>query len=129
VTDRIVRLDEHVVVACPPEGALTCLDGPAAIAGWFGCQRHGSRTTIASRAGDLVLELLVVGTTGDLWFRAHLTVRAVMRPGAHPYLHPGTEIWTHVELGPADRATHASEVIQDVLRRGLDHLRLELDTA
>ena len=141
MTDRIVRLDEHVVVACPPEGALTCLDGPAAIAGWFGCQRHGSRTTIASRAGDLVLErayeewrrddgaLLVVGTTGDLWFRAHLTVRAVMRSGTPSCLHPGTEIWTHVELGPADGAAHASEVIQDVLRRGLDHLRLELDTA
>lgn len=140
MNDGIVRVDEHVVVACPPQDALTCLDGPTAIAAWFGGQRHGSRTTIASRAGDLVLErshedwlpedgaLLVVGTTGDLWFRAHLTVRAVMRPGAHPYLHPGTEIWTHVELGPADRALQASAVIQDVLRHGLDHLRLELDT-
>lgn len=73
--------------------------------------------------------LLVVGTAGALQFRAHLTMRAVMRPGAHPYLQPGTEIWTHVELGPANRATQASAVIREVLRLfGLDHLRLELDT-
>jgi hypothetical protein len=141
VNDRIVRVDEHVVVACPPQEALSCLNGPSAIAAWFGSQRHGSRSTIASTSGVLVLEraheewvpddgaLLVVGTTGDLWFRAHLTVRAVMRSGTPSCLHPGTEIWTHVELGPADGAAHASEVIQDVLRRGLDHLRLELDTA
>lgn len=141
VRERFVRVDEHVVVACPPQEALSCLDGPTAIAAWFGGRRDGSRTTIASGAGDLVLEraheewlpedgaLLVVGTTGDLWFRAHLTVRAVMRPGAHRYLHPGTEIWTHVELGPADRAMHAVAVVQDVLRHGLDHLRLELDAS
>ena len=141
MNDRIVRVDEHVVVACRPQDALTCLDGPTAIAGWFGGQREASRTTITSRAGVLVLErsneewladdgaLLVVGTTGDLWFRAHLTVRAVMRPGTHPYLHPGAEVWTHVELGPADRADHACAVIQDVLRHGLDHLRLELDAS
>jgi hypothetical protein len=139
VNDGIVCIDEHVVVACPPEDALTCLDGPTAIAAWFGGHGCGSRITIASAAGDLVLErvheewlpddgaLLVVGTTADLWFRGHLTVRAVMRPGAHPYLHPGTEIWTHVELGPATRASRPSTVIRDVLRFGLDHLRLELD--
>ena len=92
MNDRIVRVDEHVVVACRPQDALSCLDGPTAIAAWFGGDRSGSRTTIASPAGELVLEraheewlpddgaLLVVGTTGDLWFRAHLTVRSVMRP-------------------------------------------------
>ena len=141
MNDGIVHVDEHVVVACPLEEALTCLNGPTAIAAWFGGQRDGCRTSIGSRSGGLVLEraheewlpddgaLLVVGTAGDLWFRAHLTLRAVMRPGAHPYVHPGTEIWTHVELGPADRASQASAVIQDVLRHGLDHLRLELDTS
>jgi hypothetical protein len=141
VRERFARVDEHVVVACPLHEALSCLDGPTAIAAWFGGRRDGSRTTIASGAGVLVLEraheewlpedgaLLVVGTTGDLWFRAHLTLRAVMRPGAHPYLHPGTEIWTHVELGPADRAIQAVRVVQDVLRHGLDHLRLELDAS
>lgn len=140
MNDGIVYIDEHVVVACLPQDALSCLDGPMAIAAWFGGHGCGSRTTIASAAGDLVLEraqeewlpddgaLLVVGTTADLWFRAHLTVRAVMRPGAHPYLQPGTEIWTHVELGPANRASRAIAIIQDVLRFGLDHLRLELDT-
>jgi len=141
VNDRIVRVDEHVVVACRPQDALSCLDGPTAIAAWFGGDRSGSRTTIASPAGELVLKraheewlpddgaLLVVGTTGDLWFRAHLTVRSVMLPDAHPYLHPGTEIWAHVELGPADRAVQASAVIRDVLRHGLEHLRLELDAS
>ena len=141
MSDAIVCVDDHVVVACDPQDALACLDGPSAIAAWFGGDRSGSRTTIASPAGHLVLEraheewlpddgaLLVVGTAGDLWFRAHLTVRSVMLSGAHPYLHPGTEIWTHVELGPADRAVQASAVIRDVLRHGLDHLRLELDTS
>lgn len=123
MNDSIVCIDEHVVVACPPEEALTCLNGPGAIAGWFGGHGCGSRTTFSSRAGDLVLEraheewlpddgaLLVVGTTGNLWFRGHLTVRAVMRPGAHPYRHSGTEIWTHVELGPASRASRPSTVV------------------
>lgn len=140
MNDRIVHVDEYVVVACRPQDALTYLDGPIAISAWFGAQRHGSRTTISSPAGHLVLEraheewlpdagaLVVVGTSGDLWFRAHLTVRAVMQPGAHPYLEPGTEIWTHVELGPAHLASRPSTVIRDVLWHGLDHLRLELDT-
>ena len=140
MNDGIVYIDEHVVLACLPQDALSCLDGPMAIAAWFGGHGCGSRTTIGSAAGDLVLEraheewlpdagaLLVVGTTAELWFRAHLTVRAVMRSGAHPYLQPGTEIWTHVELGPATRASRPSTVIRDVLRFGLDHLRLELDT-
>lgn len=141
MNDDIVRIDDHVVVACTPADALSCLDGPAAIAAWFGAQRGRSQTTITSPAGDLVLEraheewrpddgaLMAVGTTGDLWFRAHLTVRGVILPDAHPYLHPGTEVWTHVELGPADHAAHARAVIQHVLRRGLDHLRMELNTS
>ena len=140
MTDGSIWLDEHIVVACPPRDALECLNGPDAIAGWFGCKRVGSQTTIASGGGDLVVEraheewlpddgaLLVIGTTGDVWLRAHLTVRAVMQPGAHPYLHPGTEIWTHLELGPARRASRFTALLQDVLRNGLDHLRLELDT-
>lgn len=87
MNDGIVHVDEHVVVACPLEEALTCLNCPTAIAAWFGGQRDGCRTSIGSRSGGLVLEraheewlpddgaLLVVGTTGDLWFRAHLTLR------------------------------------------------------
>ncbi len=130
MNDRILHVDEHLIVACPAQDALTRLDGPTAIASWFGCKREGSRTTISSVAGDLVLErayeewkrdegaLLVVGTTGDLWFRAHLSVCAS--------LHSGTEIRTHVELGPADRALRARAVIHDVLRQGLHRLRLEL---
>lgn len=140
MTDGSVCVDEHIIVACPPRDALECLNGPAAIAGWFGCKRLGPPTTIVSPRGDLVLDLaheewapddgalLVVGTTGDLWLRAHLTVRAVMQPGAHPYAHPGTEIWTHLELGPAHRASGLTALLQDVLRDGLEHLRLELDT-
>lgn len=138
---RIVRIDKHIIVSCPPQVALACLDGPTTITGWFGGHRHGARTTFASRAGVLVIErsqeewlpdvgaFLLAGTTGDLWFRAHLTVRAVMRPGAYAYVHSGTEIATHVELGPADRALLASTVIQDVIHHGLDHIRLELDTS
>lgn len=141
MSDGVLCIDDHVVVACRPQDALICLDGPMAIAAWFGGHRRGSRTTIASPAGDLILErvheewlpddgaLLVVGTTGDVWIRAHLTVRAVIQPDAHPYLHPGTEIWTHVELRPANRALQLHAVLHDILRRGLGHLRLELDTS
>ena len=36
VNDGIVCIDEHVVVACLPQDALSCLNGPMATAAWFG---------------------------------------------------------------------------------------------
>jgi hypothetical protein len=141
LNDDVLFIDDHLVVACTPGDVLRCLAGPPATAGWFGGHRDGFRTTITSPVGDLVLQRAheewrpddgaysVVGTTGDLWFRAHLTVRAVIRSDADQRLLQGSELWGHVELGPAGQATHAGVVIRQVLRRGLEHLRLELDVS
>ena len=93
VNDRIVRVDEHVVVACRPQDALGCLDGPTAIAAWFGGDRSGSRTTIASPAGELVLEraheewlpddgALLVHTSGGM--QAITSSEISVRPTAVP---------------------------------------------
>jgi hypothetical protein len=38
-----------------------------------------------------------------------------------------TEIWVHVELTPARAAAWTAALLQDAIRRGLEHLRMELD--
>jgi hypothetical protein len=46
-----------------------------------------------------------------------------------PYLHEVTELWVHVELGPAAEAIGIATAARAAIRRGLEHLRLELDAA
>lgn len=140
VSDALVLVDDHIVLACTPGEAMACLHSPAAIAAWFGAQRHGARTTIHSPAGQLTLDrdherwepadsvLTVDGRAGPVRIHAHLTVRAVIRRDAHHHLHRGTEVWVHAELAPASQAQRVSAIIRQVILRGLEHLRLELDT-
>lgn len=139
--DGLVFIDDHVTLACSPAEALACLDGPDAIAAWFGAQRSGARTTIGSSLGELTVVrdqqrwapeeglLVVDATVGSLRLHAYLTVRGVIRVDAARRPRPGSEVWAHVELGPAAHAERAAPIIADVVRRGLHHLRLELDTA
>lgn len=136
---ELLLIDDHLVVACTPADALACLDGPEVIAAWFAAQRQGAVTTITTPAGDLALRrtaqrwaggiLTVDGTTGPLRYHAYLTVRAVVRPAADRILHEGAELWVHVELAPARYAGRAGTIIRHAIAHGLEHLRLELDTA
>lgn len=140
MSDELILVDDHVVVACTPGEAMACLQDPAAIAAWFGAHRHGARTTVHSPAGQLALDrdqerwepadgvLTVDGRAGPVRIHAHLTVRAVIRPDAHHRLHQGTEVWVHAELAPASQAQRVSAVLRQVIHRGLEHLRLEFDT-
>jgi len=135
----LVLIDDHAVLACDPAEALTCLDGPEAITAWFGARRSADQTTLHGPAGDLCLDrahqqwrpqdglLSVDGTIGALHFHAQLTVRAVIRPTPERPWRAATEIWVHVELGPASLADGPGAILRTVIHRGLDHLRWELD--
>lgn len=137
--DEVILIDDSVVVACSPADASACLDSPAAIAAWFGARRDGKRTTIPSPVGDLELHrvredwrpaegvLTIDGSTGPVRFHAYFTVRPSIRPRPGNYLHEVTELWVHVELGPAAGATGLAVAARAAIRRGLEHLRLELD--
>ncbi len=137
--EEIILIDDHVVVACAPPDALACLEGPEAIAAWFDARRVGDRTTIRSSVGDLELHrdrqewrptegvLTIDGTAGPVRFHAYFTLRATIRPDPNNYLHEVTELWAHVELGPVAQAHRAAAILRSAIRRGLDHLRLELD--
>ena len=139
VGDELILIDDSVVVACSPPDASACLDSPEAIGAWFGARRVGNRTTIPSPAGDLELEreredwrpaegvLTIDGSTGPVRFHAYFTVRPSIRPRPGNHLHEVTELWVHVELGPAAGATGLAVAARAAIRRGLEHLRLELD--
>lgn len=119
---------------------MACLHSPAVIAAWFGALHHNSRTTVRSPQGELVLDcdsqqwepadgvLTVEVRAGPVRIHAYLTVRAVIRPDAHRHLHEGTEVWVHAELAPAPQAQRITTVIHEVIHRGLENLRLELNT-
>ena len=138
--DDLVLIDDSVVVPCPPRDALACLDGPQAIAAWFGVRRSGTRSTVPSRVGHLELSrererwapeegvLTVDGFAGTVPFHAQLTLRAVIRP-VSGRLEAGTELWVHVELGNARHARRTATIIRRVIEQGLEHIRLELDAA
>lgn len=139
MTDNLTLIDEHVVVACPVADAMTCLDGPNAIAGWFGARRGVTSTTIESAVGEFCLDdvreqrrpaqrvLIVDGVAGVVRCHGYLTLAPVIRHMRAGVLHHGTQIWVHVELAPANRAHHAAVIVRDAIVRGLEHLRLELD--
>lgn len=139
--DEMILIDDSVVLACSPPDASAYLDRPDAIAAWFGARREGSRTTIRSPAGDLELHreredwrpsegvLTVDGSAGPVRFHAYFTMRPSIRPEPGNYLHEVTELWVHVELGPAAQAAGMASTARVAIRRGLEHLRLELDAA
>lgn len=140
-SDDLVFIDDHVSLACTPAEAMACFDGPDAVAAWFGAQRSGARTAISSPLGGLTVVreqqrwapeeavLIVDASVGSLRLYAYLTVRGVIRVDAEGRPRQGSEVWAHVELGPAANAERAAPIIGYVVRRGLHHLRLELDTA
>lgn len=133
----VTIIDEHAVVACSPADAAVHLSEPAAIAAWFG-GRYGPGCTIVEVdrrtlefRHDVVQErhawsaVVVDGTVSGRRYHAYLTIRAVIRVGDAGQLHEAAEIWAHVEVASAPRST--TKAIRSLLRRGLDHLRLELD--
>ncbi|MDP1818321.1 MAG: hypothetical protein Q8K58_00320 [Acidimicrobiales bacterium] len=139
--DTITVIDEHAVLACSTAEANIHLSGPAAVAAWFGARCRPDRTTVD--IGDTTLgfrhqklewhpdqqAVTVDGTVNGLHYQAHLTLRRVIRPGVDGDLHEATEVWAHVELTPARSAAPTARTIRAVLRRGLDHLRRELDAS
>ena len=136
---RLVLIDDSLTLGCPPAQVLACLDGPEAIAAWFHARRLGDRTMLRSSGGDLELRreheewvagdgaLTVDGSAGRVRFHGQLTIRAVMRSTASRQFRLGTEVWVHVELGPAARARRANVIICRAIESGLEHLRLEFD--
>lgn len=132
-------IDDHVVVACAPADASACLGSGDAIGAWFDAHREGVWTTVRSSVGDLELHreredwrpangvLTVEGTAGPVRFHAYFTLRPTIRLA--PYLHEVTELWVHVELAPAAHARRAAAILRSAIRRGLEHLCLELDAA
>ena len=139
--DEMIQIDDSVVLACSPPDASAYLDHPDAIAAWFGARREGNRTTIRSSTGDLELHrereewrpsegvLTIDGSAGPVRFHAYFTMRPSIRPEPGNYLHEVTELWVHVELGPAAQAAGMASTARVAIRRGLEHLRLELDAA
>lgn len=139
--EDVILIDDHVVVACAPPDASACLESPDAIAAWFDAHREGARTTIRSAVGDLELHreredwrpldgvLTIDGTAGPVRFHAYFTLRPTIRPDPSSYLHEVTELWAHVELGPAAQARRATAIFRSAIHRGLEHLRLEFDAA
>lgn len=138
--DHLVLIDDHTVVACSPADAAAHLADPEMIAAWFGARHEHDRTVIATATGRLELHrnredwrpaqrsLMVDGTVAGMPCHAHLTLRGVIRPRAGNLLHEATEIWVHVELGPGPHPHQFAPTIRAVVRRGLEHLHLELDT-
>lgn len=139
MSDDLVLVDDHVTVACALSEAVACLQSPAAIAAWFGVLRDDARATLVLPDGELAIEreselwepalaaLTVDGRAGPVRIHAHLTLRAVIRSDPHHHLSEGTEVWVHAELAPASQAQRVVAVIGEVIHRGLEHLRLELD--
>ncbi len=138
--DPITLIDEHTVVACPLDEAAAQLADPAAIAAWFGARNQADRTTVTAGATTLEFSrrhldwqpdqhaLIVDGTVDALRYHAHFTLRGAIRLRPQGTLYEATEIWAHLELAPAHAATTTAQAVQAVLCRGLEHLRLELDT-
>lgn len=134
-------IDDSVILACLTRDALACLQDPDAIAGWFDARRTPTHTTLHGPRPTLVLTrnhedwrpddgaLALDTTAGPVRIHATLTLRAVMRITARQHLRQGTQIWVHVELAPATSARRITPVLRKTIRRGLEHLLLELDAA
>lgn len=138
--EPVTVIDEHIVVACSPSEAAVHLSEPAAIATWFGVRYRPGCTT--ADVGGRTLEfrhdatrwradlsaIIADGTVSGSRFQAYLTVRGLIRVGDGGDLYEGAEIWAHVEVAAAPRSATV-KTIRALLRRGLDHLHLELDVA
>lgn len=138
--EPIITIDDHTVVARRLADAAALLADPASIAGWFGARHDHDRTLVVADHATVAFRrhheqwqldrhaLIVDGCVDALRYHAHLTLRSVARAGTRGSLHTGTEIWVHIELVPAHAAAATTAVIRNVIRRGLEHLHLGLDT-
>jgi len=138
--EPVTIIDEHIVVASSPGDATAHLSDPAAIAAWFGARYRTGCTT--ADVGGRTLEfrhdatqwcadlsaIIAEGTVSGCRFQAYLTVRGLIRVGDGGDLYESAEIWVHVEVAAARRSGTVN-AIRALLRRGLDHLHLELDAA
>lgn len=135
--DDVIIIDEHIVVSCSVAEATIHFSEPAVVAAWFGARYESDCTT--AEVGAIRIEfrhrsvqwrpdqraVTVDGTVRGLPYHAYLTLRGVIAFGIGREVHEATEIWVHVEL--SSEAPALAEPIRMVLRRGLDHLRAELD--
>jgi hypothetical protein len=108
---------------------------------WFDARRGPAHTTLRASGRQLVLAqrhvdwrpengvLLIEAIAGPVRINPHLTVRAVIRVATPQRLRQGTEIWVHVDLAPTPEAHPIAPALRTTVRRGLEHLRLELDAA
>jgi hypothetical protein len=136
---RPLELDEHVVLACGTREAEAFFSGAAAVAAWFGARRGQEGTVLPTRPRPLEFRrrneewllvphgLVVDGTIAGLRCSAYLTVQAVAAPRPGMPLAAVTEVRVHVELEGRAGAGRCASSIRDVICRGLEHIRLELD--
>lgn len=135
--DDVIIIDEHIVVSCSVAEATIHFSEPAVVAAWFGARYESDCTTVDVGATRIdfrhlpvqwrpdQLALTVDGTVRGHPYHAYLTLRGVIAVGVGGRVHEATEIWAHLEL--SSDAPALAEPIRVVLRRGLDHLRAELD--
>lgn len=136
--DLLTIIDEHAVVSCSVAEAEIHFSEPAAVAAWFGARYDVYRTTVNIAATRIEFRhrtfqwrpdqraVLVDGSVLGHSYHAYLTLRGVIRFGLCGQVQEATEIWVHVELKSDDMSVAGP--IRAVLRRGLHHLRSELDT-
>jgi hypothetical protein len=138
--ESVRLIDDSVVVACALPEAKTVLHDPSSVASWFGATRvaegiiiqtTGERSLVfkPDRLVWLAHEhaLVAEGAVASLRYCAHVTLRSVIQAQSSGTLGDATEIWVHVELTPARAAAWTAALLREAIRRGLEHLRLELD--
>lgn|GEM_PF-2023242 len=139
VDDPPLELDEHIVLACSPADAAALFPDPGAIALWFGARRDDETMTLHQGGARLQMRvtneewlpaahaLVVDGAVDGLACRAHFTLRGVAAPEPGLPLAEATEVWVHVELERRPDVERVATPIRNAVRRGLEHLRSELD--
>lgn len=136
--DLLTIIDEHAVVSCSVAMAEIHFSEPAAVAAWFGARYDSYRTTVDIAATRIEFRhrpfqwrpdqraVVVDGSVRGVSYHAYLTLRGVIRVGLCGQVQEATEIWVHVELKSDDLGIAGP--IRAVLRRGLHHMRSELNT-
>jgi len=139
VDDPPLELDEHIVVACSPSDAAALFPDPGAVALWFGARRDGEDMVLQQGRAQLHMRvtseewlaaahaLVIDGAIDGLACRAHFTLCGVAAPEPGFPLAEGTEMWVHVELERRAGVERVATPIRNAVRRGLEHLRSELD--
>jgi hypothetical protein len=138
--EAVRLIDDSVVVSCTLSEAKSVLHDPWSVASWFGATRGAGEMVVRTTGKrSLVFKpdrvvwlahehaLVAEGAVASLRYCAHVTLRSVIQTQGSGTVADATEIWVHVELMPARAAAWAVGLLQDAIRRGLEHLRLELD--